>query len=344
MHSYWDGQCGGGVYWRTDKNYKAAIANELFLAVTAGLHNRIAGDTTYLGWANATWNWLRGTGLITSGNLVQDGLNVSGCTVNGATYTYNQGVVLHGLVELSRATGTTSLLSTAKSIATAATQKFSRNGVLYEGCEPNCTGDGQSFKGIFIRYLRTLASAANTREYDGFMTTTANSILANNTNSAGQQGNSFVGPFALWTYNTQASAAAALVAALGASGRTGRITGVGGKCVDVSGANTADGTKIQLWTCNGTGAQNWTLPGDNTIRALGKCLDVQSSGTANGTVTWLWTCNGSGAQQWVAQSDGTLRNPQSGRCLDAATGSSADGTVLHIWDCIGAVNQKWVLP
>ena len=39
---------------------------------------------------------------------------------------------------------------------------------------------------------------------------------------------------------------------------TGQITGLGGKCVDVSGSNTANGTRIQLWTCNGTGAQSWS--------------------------------------------------------------------------------------
>jgi hypothetical protein len=125
--------------------------------------------------------------------------------------------------------------------------------------------------------------------------------------------------------------------------RTGQITGVGGKCVDVSNSSTADGTKVQLWTCNSTGAQRWTLPGDGTIRALGKCLDVSGGGTTNGTVTQLWTCNGTGAQQWVAQSGG-LRNPQSGRCLDAAGNSSADGTVLHIWDCHTGANQRWTLP
>ncbi|MBB5803588.1 glucose/arabinose dehydrogenase [Saccharothrix ecbatanensis] len=126
--------------------------------------------------------------------------------------------------------------------------------------------------------------------------------------------------------------------------RTGPITGLGGKCVDVSGGNTADGTKVQLWTCNNTSAQQWTASADGSLRALGKCLDVKSGGTVNGTVTQLWTCNGSGAQQWVAHSDGTLRNPQSGRCLDASNNSSADGTVLHIWDCLGAANQKWTGP
>jgi hypothetical protein len=126
--------------------------------------------------------------------------------------------------------------------------------------------------------------------------------------------------------------------------RAGRITGIGGKCVDVSNGDTADGTKVQLWTCNSSNAQRWTLPGDGTIRALGKCLDVKLGGTANGTVTQLWTCNGTGSQHWVPQADGTVRNPQSGRCLDAAGVSSADGTVLHIWDCVDGVNQKWVLP
>ncbi|TQM79290.1 glucose/arabinose dehydrogenase [Saccharothrix saharensis] len=123
--------------------------------------------------------------------------------------------------------------------------------------------------------------------------------------------------------------------------RTGQITGIGGKCVDVSGGSTADGAKVQLWTCNGTAAQRWTASADSTLRALGKCLDAKSGGTANGTVTQLWTCNGSGAQQWVAHPDGTLRNPQSGRCLDAAGVSSADGTVLHLWDCTAAANQRW---
>src|SRR5439155_13511630 len=92
--------------------------------------------------------------------------------------------------------------------------------------------------------------------------------------------------------------------------RTGQITGIGGKCVDVSGANTADGTKVQLWTCNGTGAQSWTSSG-NTFQALGKCLDVSGGGTADGTTVLLWTCNGTGAQNWASGAIGTQINPQS---------------------------------
>jgi len=123
----------------------------------------------------------------------------------------------------------------------------------------------------------------------------------------------------------------------------GPIVGLAGKCLDVAGAGTADGTKIQLYTCNGSGAQQWTKQ-TGTLRALGKCLDVAGGGTANGTKAQLWTCNGTGAQTWAAQSDGTLRNPQSGRCLDVSENRPVDGQQIHIWDCLGAANQKWTLP
>ena len=124
---------------------------------------------------------------------------------------------------------------------------------------------------------------------------------------------------------------------------TGAITGYGGKCVDVAAASTANGTQVQLYTCNGTNAQQWTVGDDGTIRALGKCLDVASGSTANGARVQIWDCNGTGAQQWTA-SAGTLRNPQSNKCLDATGHSSADGTPLQIWDCFGGPNQQWVLP
>jgi beta-glucanase (GH16 family) len=128
-------------------------------------------------------------------------------------------------------------------------------------------------------------------------------------------------------------------------GRTGQVTGNGGKCVDVAAANPADGTHVQLFTCNGTTAQRWTWStGDSTIRALGKCLDITAAGTANGTKIQLFTCNGTGAQVWQARSDGSLFNPQSGRCLDDPAANPADGTQLQIWDCNGTVAQVWHMP
>ncbi|MCO6008461.1 ricin-type beta-trefoil lectin domain protein [Actinoallomurus purpureus] len=123
---------------------------------------------------------------------------------------------------------------------------------------------------------------------------------------------------------------------------TGQITGYGSKCVDVAGANSANGTQVQLYTCNGTSAQQWTVGTDGTIRALGKCLDVAGANSANGTKVQIYDCNGTTAQTWTASSDGTLR--ALGKCLDATGASSADGTPLQIWDCYASANQKWTLP
>ncbi len=58
---------------------------------------------------------------------------------------------------------------------------------------------------------------------------------------------------------------------------SGPIHGYGGKCVDVAAASSANGTAIQLYTCNGTNAQVWTHTG-NTLQALGKCMDVTVGG------------------------------------------------------------------
>ncbi|WP_442759525.1 lectin [Streptomyces pseudogriseolus] len=126
--------------------------------------------------------------------------------------------------------------------------------------------------------------------------------------------------------------------------RTGEIRGVNGKCLDVDNAGTADGTGVQIYTCNSSAAQRWTVADDGTLRALGKCLDVSGGGSADGTRIQLWTCNGTGAQKWAAQSDGTVRNPQSGKCMDASGGTWEDRTPVHLWTCHTGPNQKWTLP
>ncbi|MEU6402575.1 lectin [Streptomyces sp. NPDC046985] len=116
------------------------------------------------------------------------------------------------------------------------------------------------------------------------------------------------------------------------------------QCIDDSNSSTADHTAIQLWTCNNTAAQDWTVAADGTLRTLGKCLDVSNSGTTNGTLVQLYTCNGSGAQKWTAGSDGSLKNTNSGLCLDDPNSSTAEGTRLQIYTCNGTGAQKWTLP
>ena len=133
-------------------------------------------------------------------------------------------------------------------------------------------------------------------------------------------------------------------AASGTGGsNTGAVTGYQGLCLDVRGANSADGTPVQVYTCNGTTAQQWTVASNGSVQALGKCLDVTGAGTANGTLVQLYTCNGTGAQHWQAQSNGELVNTNSGSCLDD-TGNGGSGTQVQIWSCADTANQQWRLP
>ncbi|NUT97780.1 MAG: glucosylceramidase [Saccharothrix sp.] len=127
------------------------------------------------------------------------------------------------------------------------------------------------------------------------------------------------------------------------SGGGGAITGLAGKCVDVAGAATANGTAVQLYTCNGTAAQTWTRGSDGTLRALGKCLDIAGPSTADGTVTHLWDCHTGSSQKWAQDSSGRLVNQYAGKCLDVTGNNSADGTRLQIWTCTTGANQKWTL-
>jgi non-reducing end alpha-L-arabinofuranosidase len=135
-----------------------------------------------------------------------------------------------------------------------------------------------------------------------------------------------------------------IVAAGYGYGARGAIHAPGGKCVDVQSANPNDGTPVQLYDCNGTNAQVWTVAANGTLQALGKCLDIIGDGTAAGTKVEIWDCNGVGGQQWVPQPNGTLFNPQSGDCLDDPGGNTANGTQLQIWTCNNLWPQVYQLP
>nr|WP_255954079.1 lectin [Streptomyces sp. ODS25] len=129
-----------------------------------------------------------------------------------------------------------------------------------------------------------------------------------------------------------------------ASADTGTITGLAGKCVDVAAASSANGAAVQLYDCNGTAAQQWSVNSDGTIRALGKCLDVVDNGTADGAKVQLWDCTGGANQKWNANAAHDIVNTQADKCLDVTDGNSANGTRLQIWTCTGASNQKWTAP
>ncbi|MEU5662351.1 ricin-type beta-trefoil lectin domain protein [Streptomyces longwoodensis] len=130
----------------------------------------------------------------------------------------------------------------------------------------------------------------------------------------------------------------------GGGGQSGAFVGLAGKCLDVAGGATANGTAVQLYDCNGSAAQRWTVQPDGSVQALGKCLDVVSASTADGAKVQLYDCNGTGAQRWSYNAaTGDVVNTAANKCLDVTGNSTANGARAQIWSCTGAANQKWAL-
>ncbi len=206
MFAYWDGTCGGGVWWSEARSYKNAITNELFLQLNAALHNRIGGDTTYLDRARNEWSWFEASGMINGDHMINDGLT-AGCANNGQqTWTYNQGVVLGGLSELNRATGDAGLLTTARTLADASTTRLQSGGVLREPGEGDgCTGDGPSFKGAYVRGLGRLNGALAGHPYSATLGGWANIAYAHDRNPLDQYGPHWAGGSGTSDYGCQQS-------------------------------------------------------------------------------------------------------------------------------------------
>jgi len=141
-----------------------------------------------------------------------------------------------------------------------------------------------------------------------------------------------------------------LPAGAGGAGPTGPVgSGITGMCLDASGGNSVNLTPADLYACNGSTAQQWSLESDGTIRTLGMCLDVYGGGRTSGTKVELYSCeSGDGSQQWRWSSNGTygesLTNPQSGLCLDDPGATTTQGTQLQIYSCNGTLAQVWRLP
>jgi len=213
MAGGWDNTFGGGIFWgkdHTDGNgnspYKNAIANELFMAVAARLYLRRAGgapvlpgtnDASYKTWAVKEATWFINSGLIRTAstpppgvlpNLINDSLDVSGQYAgqnSGSTtlWTYNQGVILRALCDVSIITGDPSYRSIAENIANAAINYFvDANKILtelrYDGKVGTC-----QFKGVFMRNLGGLFAYDLDPDFGTFITNNAKSVLANGKDS-----------------------------------------------------------------------------------------------------------------------------------------------------------------
>jgi hypothetical protein len=125
-----------------------------------------------------------------------------------------------------------------------------------------------------------------------------------------------------------------------------QVEGAKGKCLDVAGAKKDNGTPVQLYTCNNSAAQEWTLYHTSDGFALSnthsnKCLDVQNGSSANGTKIQIWSCNSAKASAWEfdTRAAGALRNVATGKCLDLHTFNNSQDAWL--WTCNGTSPQKF---
>lgn len=150
--TYWDDHCGGGLWWDPARSYKNAIANELLIYASTQLF-LATGQDNYRQWALRGWSWLQRSSMIDENGLVNDGLDGE-CRNNGQPrFTYNQGVLLGGLSDLTRITGDPQYRALAVRTALAATRGLSTpEGILREPV-PSIGADGLMFKGVFAYHL-----------------------------------------------------------------------------------------------------------------------------------------------------------------------------------------------
>jgi lysophospholipase L1-like esterase len=115
-----------------------------------------------------------------------------------------------------------------------------------------------------------------------------------------------------------------------------------GRCLDVTGANTAAGTPTIIWDCHGAVNQQWTRTTANELRVFGtSCLDVQGAGSANGTSVIIWPCHSSTNEQWSFRPNGSIVGVGSNKCLEVANAGTANGVKIQIGDCNGSSAQQW---
>ncbi len=114
-----------------------------------------------------------------------------------------------------------------------------------------------------------------------------------------------------------------------------------GKCIDVNANNWSAGVPLQVWTCNNSAAQKWTLSGGTVHGPNNQCLDVANANPAAGTTVQIATCSGNPAQQFTLNAANDLVSVLADKCVDINAWNGSDGAKLIIWTCTGGANQKW---
>jgi beta-glucosidase len=123
-----------------------------------------------------------------------------------------------------------------------------------------------------------------------------------------------------------------------------------GFCMDVQGAGTANGTAVQGYTCNGTGAQIFTVrdAGNGTVVLVNgdKCIDIPGADAGNANRVQISDCNNGPGQLLVltrtAESAYALKNAGSNKCIEVQVPDAADSTPIQLNDCNDTSGQLFM--
>ncbi|WP_309113157.1 ricin-type beta-trefoil lectin domain protein [Saccharothrix sp.] len=110
-----------------------------------------------------------------------------------------------------------------------------------------------------------------------------------------------------------------------------------GRCLDVNGAGSANGTQMIVWDCH-TGANQQFTQNNKALQVLGKCLEAPVNATP-GTRTRIWDCNGGANQQWNVNDNGTVTSVQTGLCL--SVNGTANSSAVTVATCNNTAGQRW---
>jgi hypothetical protein len=109
-----------------------------------------------------------------------------------------------------------------------------------------------------------------------------------------------------------------------------------GRCVDVPGFSTTNGTALDLWDCNGGGNQSWNHTSAKQLTVYGdKCMTTDGAGPV--TIT---DCTGAANQAWELHADQTVTSvAHPGLCLNA--NGTTNGTAVDVSACNATASQQW---
>ena len=189
--------CGGGYWFDLYNKEKQCITDLEMMLLSARLH-RLTGGTneTLKNITMRTYSYLERQHMLDMETyLVADGMYMhpQNCTpIPQYGPSYNMGVMIGALIEISHMLNDTQYIELAHRIANATIVTYTNaDGIFVEYCEPadttnasvnHCTLDQRLFKGIFARFLRYLMEVSDEprrERYHNFLVGNMLAVLRN---------------------------------------------------------------------------------------------------------------------------------------------------------------------